>query len=47
MYEDDATLCNKENGHILDSCLDLNTRHAIGTIAILKLSVNHDDNLKG
>ena len=43
MYEDDTTLCNKENGHILD----LNTRHAIGTIAILKLSVNHDENLKG
>ena len=45
MYEDDTTLRNKENGHILDSCLDLYTRHAIGTI--LKLSVNHNEKLKG
>ena len=47
MYEDDTTLCNKENGHILDSSLDLYTRHAIGTIAILKLSVNNNESLKG
>ena len=47
MHEDDTTFCNKENGHILDSCLDLCTRHAIRTIAILKLSVNHDENLEG